>query len=149
MARTDFIENDRVLVTNRNGTSFRGLLSQLVTYIGSFLRPYKVYTALLSQTGTDAPTAVVLENTLGGVPVWTRYDEGKYRCTLSGTFTANKTFFSYSKSSSNYDLVADEGARNMAIGWEGANSFIFSQASSSAVFLDEISQISIEIRVYN
>ena len=28
-------------------------------------RPYKVYTALLSQSGTNAPTAIVLENTLG------------------------------------------------------------------------------------
>lgn len=28
-------------------------------------RPYKVYTALLTQNNTDAPTATVLENTLG------------------------------------------------------------------------------------
>ena len=27
-------------------------------------RPYKVYTALLTQSGTDAPVATVLENTL-------------------------------------------------------------------------------------
>ncbi len=27
-------------------------------------RPYKVYTALLNQSGTNAPTATVLENTL-------------------------------------------------------------------------------------
>ena len=29
------------------------------------IKPYKVYTALLTQTGTDAPVATVLENTLG------------------------------------------------------------------------------------
>ena len=28
-------------------------------------RPYKVYTALLTQSSTDAPVATVLENTLG------------------------------------------------------------------------------------
>ncbi len=33
---------------------------------------YDVYTALLTQTGTDAPVATVLENTLGAVTVvWT------------------------------------------------------------------------------
>lgn len=33
---------------------------------------YAIYTALLSQSGTDDPTATVLENTLGGTVVWTR-----------------------------------------------------------------------------
>ena len=55
-------------------------------------RPYKVYTALLSQSGTNAPTAVVLENTLGGTVVWTRTSTGSYLGTLTGVFTANKTF---------------------------------------------------------
>lgn len=36
---------------------------------GNPLLPYKVYTALLTQTGTDAPVATVLENTLGGTPI--------------------------------------------------------------------------------
>lgn len=52
---------------------------------------YKKYTALLTQTGTDAPVATVLENTLGGTPVWTRTALGVYRITLTGTFTENKT----------------------------------------------------------
>lgn len=52
---------------------------------------YKVYRALVSQTGLNNPTAVILENTLGGVPVWTRAGIGDYRLTLAGVFTANKT----------------------------------------------------------
>lgn len=52
---------------------------------------YSVYTALLTQTGTDAPVATVLENTLGGTVVWTRDSEGYYLGTLAGVFTANKT----------------------------------------------------------
>jgi hypothetical protein len=51
---------------------------------------YKVYTALLTQTGEDAPTATVLENTLGDI-VWTRIDEGIYIGTLSNSFIENKT----------------------------------------------------------
>lgn len=51
----------------------------------------KVYRALLTQTGTDAPVATVLENTLGGTVVWTRDSGGRYDGTLAGAFTANKT----------------------------------------------------------
>lgn len=54
-------------------------------------RPYKVYTALLTQTGSNAPVANVLENTLGGVPVWGYVSLGVYTCTLTGEFTTNKT----------------------------------------------------------
>jgi len=54
-------------------------------------RPYKVYTAILSQSGTSAPVATVLENTLGGTVVWSRVSTGEYRGTLTGAFTANKT----------------------------------------------------------
>lgn len=52
---------------------------------------YLVYTALLTQTGTDAPVATVLQNTLGGPVVWTYNDVGSYVGTLSGAFTVDKT----------------------------------------------------------
>ena len=54
----------------------------------------KVYTALLSQTGTDVPTANILQNTLGDVPVWTRTSAGLYVATLAGAFGVNNTFVS-------------------------------------------------------
>lgn len=53
---------------------------------------YKVYTALLSQSGTDAPTAVILENTIGNI-VWTYIGTGSYEATSVGLFTLNKTVF--------------------------------------------------------
>ena len=52
---------------------------------------YLVYTALLTQTGTDAPVATVLENTLGGTVVWSYVSTGTYRATLASAFTADKT----------------------------------------------------------
>src|SRR5688572_16305439 len=55
------------------------------------LRHYKVYVALLTQTGTSAPVATVLENTLGGTVVWARGGTGEYTGTLAGAFTADKT----------------------------------------------------------
>ena len=51
----------------------------------------KVYRALLTQSGTDAPVATVLENTLGGTVAWSRLDTGKFDGTLVGAFPADKT----------------------------------------------------------
>ena len=53
-------------------------------------RPYKVYTALLTQSGTNAPVATVLENTLGNI-VWSRRFLGTYEGSLIRAFTENKT----------------------------------------------------------
>ena len=50
---------------------------------------YKVYTALLTQSGEDDPVATVLENTLGNI-VWSRQNIGQYIGTLAGAFVVNK-----------------------------------------------------------
>lgn len=52
---------------------------------------YTSYVALLTQSGTDAPVATILENTLGGTPVWTYDSSGYYIATLTGTFKNKKT----------------------------------------------------------
>ena len=52
---------------------------------------YKVYTAIVNQTGTNAPVANVLENTIGEI-VWTRTDAGLYYANLAGAFIDGKTF---------------------------------------------------------
>lgn len=55
---------------------------------------FKTYKAVLSQTGSNAPTASVKGNTLGGTPVFARSATGEYTMTLSGAFPADKTFIS-------------------------------------------------------
>ena len=56
-----------------------------------FVRPCKVYTALLSQPGdTSAPTAIELDNTIGTI-TFTYEDIGAYSATSAGLFTADKT----------------------------------------------------------
>jgi hypothetical protein len=50
----------------------------------------KKYVALVTQSGTSAPTATVLENTLGGTVVWSRTSVGSYRATYIG-MTLDKT----------------------------------------------------------
>tara|TARA_R110001632_G_scaffold201061_1_gene323838 strand:- start:31 stop:2604 length:2574 start_codon:yes stop_codon:yes gene_type:complete len=53
---------------------------------------YTVYTALLTQAGTAAPVATILQNTTGGTFTWTRQSAGNYTVTAStALFTVNKT----------------------------------------------------------
>ena len=52
---------------------------------------YLVYTALLTQTGTDAPVATVLENTLGFTPTYSYIGAGDYNINHTNGFTVGKT----------------------------------------------------------
>ena len=56
------------------------------------IRPYKVYTALLTQEGQTTPTAIVLENTIGEIE-WEYRTTGNYSAELVGAFTVDKTAF--------------------------------------------------------
>lgn len=42
---------------------------------------YGIYTAWISQTGTNAPTAVILQNTLSSTPTWSYVSPGVYKLT--------------------------------------------------------------------
>ena len=53
---------------------------------------YKAYAAIISQSGTNAPTATVLKNNTGHTYTWARTGSGTYTITASGNaFTNNKT----------------------------------------------------------
>lgn len=103
-----YVEGDDIQAANADLTTIAGLtpsnddflqrkagawanrtIAQVKTDLG--VPTYARYVALLTQTGTDAPVATVLENTLGGTVVWARSEEGIYTATLAGAFTANKT----------------------------------------------------------
>jgi len=51
---------------------------------------YKKYVAQISQSGSDDPTAIVLENTLGFVPDWKRAASGVYGFDWDGDFVSTK-----------------------------------------------------------
>ncbi len=55
-------------------------------------RPYRSYVAIVTQSGTSAPTATVLENQLGGTVVFTYLGVGQYAMTLVGAFPINKSY---------------------------------------------------------
>lgn len=106
------------------------------------VRPYKVYTALLSQSGTNAPTATVLENTLAGTVVWTRADIGNFTATLTGAFPSNKVvvFITNQPTGGAADNFKGGRATNDTI------TVITTNGTSSTDSL--LSNSSIEIRVY-
>lgn len=113
--------------------------------ISDLIKPYKVYTALLTQEGTNPPTAQVLENTLGGDIVWTYDLTGQYKGTLIGAFTENKTALfitdsTYNSASNAYILT--DGSGN-AITVETYN------AANTSRVNNVLGLTTIEIRVYN
>ncbi|MFG4004826.1 hypothetical protein [Flavobacterium aquidurense] len=52
--------------------------------------PYRVYTAIITQSSTNAPTAIVLENTIGSIPTFTRINTGIYSCNVNQVAGINK-----------------------------------------------------------
>ena len=100
--------NNRIIVTDdvsQKGIVYRDDYTanfttySLVTkgYVDS-KKPYKVYTALLSQSGTASPTSLELENTLGYSPIFSYSSTGYYELSVPNPmvsmvlFTSGKTF---------------------------------------------------------
>ena len=77
-------------------------INEIIDYLnGTNGFGYQIYRANLTQTGTDAPIATVISNTLGTDIVWTRDGEGAYFGTLSGKFLEGKTFILHNTPSAN------------------------------------------------
>jgi len=113
-------------------------IGSIVNLVENGGRPYKVYTALLTQSGTSAPTATVLENTLQGIPIWTRFSTDTFDCTLDGAFLEEKTFCIITAGTDDYSALISLGRFNSdtvrAVYTEGVGSTVVVQ---------------VEIRVYN
>ena len=87
-AKTSLSANDVFPIVDTDNSATKKVTAKSVK---DYIRPYKVYTALLTQTGENAPVATVLENTIGDI-VWARISEGSYEGILANAFTNNKTF---------------------------------------------------------
>ena len=109
--------------------------------VQAIAKPYKVYTALLTQTGTNAPVAIVLENTLGGTVTFERSGVGNYTAVSVGNlFTLDKTvvFNSSGQFVGTYNFYPTNTSR-----------IALNNVNVSGVVADSLMQkLSIEIRVY-
>jgi len=114
------------------------------------LESYKVYTALLSYSGSSPLTAIVLKNTIGVTINWNKViGSALFRgTTSSGTpFTANKTFIttvSYNDSGIPYFAIANPTSFQPTVSIDIAM-FLYDGTSSG---VPQITNMPIEIRVY-
>lgn len=76
----------------RDRISLLQIIAQLTCEASGGGSSPSVYRALISQASADDPTVVVLENTLGGTPIWTRSSPGAFYATLSGAFPDGKVW---------------------------------------------------------
>ena len=132
---TENLSND--MAADTGSTTKYQSVNEVENYVA---KPYKVYSALLNQSGTSAPTATVLQNQLSGSIVWTRTLSGRYIGTLSGAFTNNKTLVF-----TNQPI----GARLLSISRASDNTISINCADYDGNYQDDFANFSIEIRVYN
>jgi len=126
------------------GTSSQYLMADgSVTTSSPQALPYKVYTAKLTQSGTNPPTALILENTLGGVPTFSRISAGYYAMTLAGTFNTLKTVCLGSFANG----VIYSAGGTLSVGVQSVDTIEF-RVQNGGSATDSMS-IFVEIRVYN
>ena len=87
---TDIYEGEQAMDVNTGIVYTRS--STGIEAVGGGAGVVKVWRGLISQSIDSAPTAIVLENTLGGAITFARTIKGTYTATLTGAFTADKTF---------------------------------------------------------
>jgi len=105
---------------------------------------YKSYVALLTQSGTEAPTAIELENTIGDITFI--YDEvGEYLISSDSLFTLDKTWCILGS-----DFAVNTGTTIAYLKRQSENYLKIVVLDGAALPInDELTNTPIEIRVYN
>ncbi len=117
-------------------------VAQLAAFANSYSLGYTVYTALIQQAGTAAPSAIVLQNTTGGTITWTRTSAGSYKAVISGvTFVANKTAIILGNTNASMSIAS---VRKTTTDVTFEQKLISTNASA-----DGVSDVVIEIRIYS
>ena len=135
--------SDLVLIVDTS-TDGNPTKTATISGIGSLINAgftggYTVYTALITQAGTAAPVATILQNTTGGTFTYARTSGGDYTVTVSGNlFTANKTlvFLNGGSSENNHDIA-----------WERASDTVINLSTHNSD--GKFTAGSIEIRIYS
>lgn len=133
------------VVTDPSGSP----VSQRITVqqLKDVITPFKVYRALITQSSTNDPVVVVLENTLGAPVVWAYDSVGTYFGTLAGAFPVDKVFSILSQRCSN--SIAEVGRNGDDSLYIQTSAVDFGQTPPVPGFIDGLlDHASIEIRVY-
>jgi hypothetical protein len=131
------VENNGIATTNLTVTNTINGRA-----VSEMLPTYTKYVALITQSGTNDPTVIELENSIGPI-VWTRTAVGNYEGTLAGAFTLNKTYSTLSQVATNsIALVYAKNVNTILIQTTNLHSPIAAHHDS------HLSNNTIEIRVY-
>lgn len=101
---------------------------------------FKRYVALITQTGTAAPTALELQNEIGTI-TWTRITAGQYQGQKTDEFPNEKTAIHAPQQQNN-------GGSTLL--FKAASNTVALQTSVGGAFLDDLlTNTRIEINIYN
>jgi hypothetical protein len=109
--------------------------------------PYKVYTALISQSGVLNPTLVILQNTLGQTVTAFRSAPGRYSLNVTGNILLiTKTWWTITNDNNNGHLFF----MNKDNSFGNTNTVYIDTTIIGGAYTDGVLQSTpIEIRVYN
>ena len=147
-ANSPISEDDCLLGTQKDNTGSYSSNPTRNFSVGSVVQAglgYTVYSALIDQTGTSAPSATILKNNTTATLTWARTSAGIYTVTAdSNIFTVNKTvvFMNYGNPSS--DGLPPKWART-------SDTVITVTTSDETAVLDDgiLTSGAFEIRIYN
>ena len=128
------LQGDESIALVQGSTTKQSTVQDIVNY------NMTLYAALLTQTGTAAPVATILQNTTGGTITWTRTGTGEYTATIANAlFTLNKTL-----------MFINGGSGTGSFGFAPA---IWTRISDTQIDIDaggdgRITNGSFEIRIY-
>ena len=121
------------------GMELISTFGDVAAFANTYSLGYTLYTALITQAGTAAPTATVLQNTITGTLTWGYTSPGIYTLTSNGTpFTSNKTIVF---------LNVGDGEHNQMLMWTRTSSSVITLKTNGAN--DRITAGALEIRVYS
>ena len=121
-----------------------GSTTQLLKADGTLTTGYRVYTALITQTGTANPSVIILENNMTDTIVWTRTGAGTYQgLATNPIFTTNKTVVFTTKDIGGGADVNFNGSS------PGVNQVFLTTVNNGGGQDGSLTNATIEIRVYN
>jgi len=133
---------DEVDSGDYGATTIREIATIILADIANTVQ-YKSYTAMLSQSATAAPTALVLEDTIGITGI-ARNDVGEYRLNSANKFIEDNLFIP------NNAIYKTMDGSTINITFISTSALLIQTYNSSDVLADDIlARTMIEIRVYN
>lgn len=109
------------------------------------VRPYKVYTAIVTAWDSDQPVVIELENTIGTITI-SRVGEGRYFIESDFLFTEDKTILFYGSISKQDEYATDP---QLISNWTSTSRIRLDTLLGGVESNFVIWETPIEIRVYN